>query len=133
MNSQGRDMRKLIVLRKKVFAGSFLPYWIIAGFGKDIFMKKYNFDGDLCEMNAEGRPVPRITMEELDNIGIRINNGQIKEISVADDSNSLFVSTIDGCLSNEINVDDCLKTREGQITINTRGGFKNLSYPVVEC
>ena len=125
-------MKKLIVLRKKAFTGSLLPYWIIAGFGKDIFMEKYNFDGDLCEMSANGWPIPRITVEELDRIGTRINNGQIKEISVADDMDNLFVSTMDGCLSNEINVDDCLKTNEGQITINTKGGFKNLPYPVVE-
>lgn len=126
-------MRKLIILRKKAFAGSLLPYWIITGFSKEIFVEKYNFDGDLCEMSAEGIPVPRITIEELDRIGIRINSGQIKEISVADDIHNLFVSTMDGCLSNEINVDDCLKTNEGQITIYTKGGFKNLSYPVVKC
>ncbi len=71
--------------------------------------------------------------EDLDTIGTRINNGQIKEISVADDVNNLFVSTMDGCFSNEINVDDCLKINEGRITINTKSGFRNLSYPVVEC
>lgn len=126
-------MRKLIILRKKAFAGSLLPYWIITGFSKENFVEKYNFNGDLCEMSAEGIPVPRIMIEELDRIGIRINSGQIKEISVVDDIHHLFVSTMDGCLSNEINVDDCLKTNEGQITINTKGGFKNLSYPVVKC
>lgn len=110
-----------------------MPYWIIAGFSKDIFMKEYGLDGDLCEMSANGWPVSRISIEELDRIGIRINNGQIKEILIADDINNLFVSTMDGCLSNEINVDDCLQTNEGQITINTKGGFKQLSYPVVEC
>lgn len=126
-------MKKLIVLRKKAFAGALLPYWIIAGFRKDIFKEKHNFDGDLCEMSAMGWPIRRITVEELDRIGIRINNGQIIEISVADDIHNLFVSTMDGCLSNEINVDDYLKTNEGQITINTKGGFKNMSYPVVAC
>lgn len=45
-------MKKLIVSRKKVFAGSLLPYWIIVGFSKVIFMQKYNYDGDLCEMSA---------------------------------------------------------------------------------
>lgn len=126
-------MKKLIVSREKVFAGSLLPYWIIVGFSKVIFMQKYNFDGDLCEMSAEGNPIPRITVEELDRIGVRISNGQIKKFSVADDGNNLFISTMDGCLSNEIDVDDCLKNNEGRITINTKGGFKNLSYPVVEC
>lgn len=130
---KGTDMKKLIVSREKVFAGSLLPYWIIAGFSKIIFMQKYNFEGDLCEMSTEGIPISRITIEELDRIGTRINNGQTKEISIADDVNNLFVSTMDGCLSNEINVDDCLKNNEGRITINTKGGFNNLSYPVVEC
>lgn len=126
-------MKKLIVLRKKVFAGSLLPYWVIVGFHKDVFMRKHNFDGDLCEMSAEGRPISRITVEELDRIGIRIKNGQVKEILVTDDTHNLFVSSMDGCLSNEMNVDECLKTKEGRITINTKGGFKNLSYPVIEC
>lgn len=126
-------MKKLIVLRKKVFAGSLLPYWVIVGFHKDVFMRKHNFDGDLCEMSAEGRPISRITVEELDRIGIRIKNGQEKEILVTDDTHNLFVSSMDGCLSNEMNVDECLKTKEGRITINTKGGFKNLSYPVIEC
>lgn len=116
-----------------MFAGSLLPYWIIVGISKAAFMQKYNFDGDLCEMSTTGRPISRITVEELDKIGIRINSGQIKEISVAVAVNNLFVSTMDGCLSNEINIDDCLKTNEGRITINTKGGFKNMSYPVVEC
>lgn len=126
-------MKKLIVLRKKAFAGSLLPYWIIAGLRKETFMERYGFNGDLCEMSAWGRPVPRITVEELDRIGTRITNGQIKWISVADDVDNLFVSTMDGCLSNEISVDACLKTRGGQITINTKGGFKNLPYPVIAC
>ena len=125
-------MKKLIVSRKKVFAGLLLPYWIIVGFSKVIFMQKYNFDGNLCEMSAGGHPIPRITVEELDRIGVRINNGQVKKISVADDVNHLFISTMDGCLSNEINIDDCLETNEGRITVNTKGGFKNLSYPVIE-
>lgn len=61
-------------------------------------------------MSAEGMPISRITVEELDRIGTRINNGQIKEISAADDVNNLFVSTMNGCLSNI-----------------------NLPYPVVAC
>lgn len=63
-------MKKLIISRKKTFAGSLLPYWIIVGFRKAVFMQKYKFDEDLCEMNTEGRPLSGITMEELDKIGI---------------------------------------------------------------
>lgn len=129
---KGKNMKKLLVSRKKAFAGSLLPYWIIVGFSKDIFIQKYNFDGDLCEMSALGRAISRINIEELDRIGTRIKNGQTLEISVADNVNYLFVSTMDGCLSNEINIEDCLKINEGRITINTKGGLKNLSYPVVE-
>lgn len=32
----------------------------------------------------------------------------------------------------EIDMDDCLKTNEKQAIIKTKGGFKKLSYPVVE-
>lgn len=109
-----------------------MPYWIIVGFRKDVFVQEYHLDGDLCKMDTSGRPISRIEIEELDRIGTRIKNGQILEISVADDAHHLFVSTMDGCLSNEINLDDCLKTDEGRITITTKGGWKTLSYPFVE-
>lgn len=125
-------MKKIFALRKKAFAGSLLPYWVIVGFSKTYFMQKYNLDGDLCAINAWGNALSRIDIEELDKIGIRINNGQAIEISVADDVSDLFVITMDGCLSNEINIDDCLKTNERRVTIKTKGGFKRLPYPVVE-
>ena len=54
------------------------------------------------------------------------------ELPVEDDVSSLFVITMDGCLSNEIDIDDCLKTNEKQAIIKTKGGFKKLAYPVVE-
>ena len=125
-------MKKIFVLRKKAFAGSLLPYWIIVGISKASFMQNYDIDGDLCDMDTWGNAVSRIDIEELDKIGTRINNGQVIELPVEDDVSSLFVITMDGCLSNEIDIDDCLKTNEKQAIIKTKGGFKKLSYPVVE-
>lgn len=130
---KGAHMEKLIVLREKAFAGALLPYWIIIGFSKIIFMQKHNFGEALCEISVEGNSIPRITVEELDRIGISINNGQTKMISAADDVNHLFISTMGGRLLNEIDVDDCMKNHERRITINTEDGFKSLFYPVVMC
>lgn len=117
-------MKKLIVSRKKAFADALLPYWIIVGFSKIIFMQEHNFDEDLCEMSVEVNSIPRITVEELDRIGIRINNGKTKMISVADDVNHLFISTMGGCLSNEIDVDDCMKNNERRITVIQKTDLK---------
>lgn len=119
-------MQKITIVRKKKFAGALVPYWIIIG-DKDAFMQEHGFTGDLCEMADSGYAVSRITVEELDSVGVRINNGQTVELEVPEEAVSLFVSTMDGCLSNEVSFVD------GQrMTITTAGGFRKLPYPVVE-
>ena len=119
-------MQKITIVWKKKFAGALVPYWIIIG-DKDAFMQEHGFTGDLCEMADSGYAVSRITVEELDSVGVRINNGQTVELEVPEEAVSLFVSTMDGCLSNEVSFVD------GQrMTITTAGGFRKLPYPVVE-
>ncbi|MBQ6592467.1 MAG: hypothetical protein IJH98_06205, partial [Solobacterium sp.] len=94
---------------------------------KDAFMQEHGFTDDLCEMADSGYAVPRITVEELDSVGARINNGQTVELEVPKEIDELFVSTMDGCLSNRVSFVD-----GQQITITTAGGFRRLPYPVVE-
>lgn len=124
-------MKKLIITRKKKFSGAILPYWIIVGTRKKLFMQHYGFEGDLCKMNFQGFAVARIDVEELDRLGTRIGNGQTIEFEVADDVDNLFVSTMQGCLSNEINIDEYLASGK-KVVINTTGGFTKLSCPVIE-
>lgn len=113
-----------------------MPYWIIVHEGKRVFMKDHDLNGDICDMTSAGFPVTRISIEELDRIGTRIMNGQTMEMELHDDVSTMFVSTMfvstmDGSLSNEINVDEYVSSGK-PIVINTKGGFKNLSYPVIE-
>jgi hypothetical protein len=122
----GKNMKKITIARKKKFAGALVPYWIILG-DKEAFMQEHGFTGDLCVMADSGYAVPRITVEELDRIGTRINNGQVLELEVPEEIDTLFVSTMDGCLSNGIPVKD-----GQQMIITTVGGFRKLPYPVIE-
>lgn len=124
-------MKKLIITRKKKFAGALLPYWIMVGTRKKLFMQQYGFEGDLCKMDFQGFAVARIDVKELDRLGTRIGNGQTIEFEVADDVENLFVSTMQGCLSNEVNIDEYLASGK-KVVINTTGGFKKLSCPVIE-
>ena len=124
-------MKTIKVIRKKKFAGVVMPYWIIFSKSTDDFKAEFGFSGDLCEMSESGFPVSRIDIQELDRLGTRIMNGQTIELELDDDVSSLFISTMDGCLSNEINIDERIASGN-MVVINTKGGFKNLPHPVVE-
>ena len=84
--------------------------------------------GDLCDHDKWGQPISRIEVSELDQIGIRIKNGQIMEVPVQEDTVSIFVITFSGSISNELLIDETKNT----ITITTKGGFKTVSYPHIE-
>jgi len=124
-------MKKIKVTRKKKFTGALMPYWIIVNERKSIFMNDYALNGDICDITSSGVPVARISIEELDCLGTRIMNGQTIEMELNNDISTMFISTMDGTLSNEINIDEFVAF-EKPIVINTKGGFKNLSYPVIE-
>lgn len=120
-------MKKLRITRKKAFAGACLPYWVITGTGREAFMREHGFEGELCAMAENGFPVPRITAAELDDAGTRILNGQTLVIET--DADSLFVSTADGCVSNEVILDE---RTEHEVLISTEGGFRVLPHPVLK-
>lgn len=124
-------MKIISVTRKKKFAGAVMPYWIIFQKSKADFMSEFGLQDDACKMSEAGFPVSRIDIHELDCIGTRIMNGQTIELELADDITTLFVSTMDGYLSNEINVDEYITPGKAAV-INTKGGFKDISYPVIE-
>ncbi len=119
------------VTRKKKFAGAVMPYWIICQESKNDLMSRLELKGDACEMSEAGFPLPRIDIQELDRIGTRIMNGQTIELELADDILTLFVSTMDGFFSDEINIDEYISMGKS-VVINTKGGFKDLSHPVIE-
>ncbi len=124
-------MKKIVITRKKKFAGAMMPYWIVYQKTKAEFMSEFGLEGDACNMSEAGFPIARLDVEELDRIGTRIMNGQTIELELADDISGLFVSTMDGYLSNEINADEYISS-EKTVVIDSKGGFKDLSHPVIE-
>ena len=124
-------MKNIKVIRKKKFAGAVMPYWIIVHKAKTDFKAEFGFEGDACDMSMAGFPVSRIDMHILDSIGTRILNGQTIELELEDEVKTIFASTMDGYLSNEINVDEYIALGK-QVVINTKGGFKNIPHPVIE-
>ena len=124
-------MKKIVITRKKKFAGAMMPYWIVYQKTKAEFMSEFGLEGDACNMSEAGFPIARLDVEELDRIGTRIMNGQTIELELADDISGMFVSTMDGYLSNEINADEYISS-EKTVVINTKGGFKDLSHPIIE-
>ena len=124
-------MRSVTVTRKKKLAGAIMPYWVITRVGKAEFCSEHGLEGDMCEQSSNGFPVPRIDMSILDGIGTRISSGETVSIELNEGDKSLFVSTVDGCLSNEVSLEDFWETGL-KITVTTKGGFMTLPHPVVE-
>ena len=123
-------METLTITRKRAFASALMPFWIIVSReSRQAFMEAHGMDTPLGKHDALGQPVQRITVEELDQTGIRINNGQTVEVTVEDGEAFLFVSTMDGSLSDEIRID---AMKGNALVITVRGGFKTISYPHLE-
>ena len=129
MNENGSATKTLIVSRKKKIASALMPYWIIVGISKKDFMEQYGLNDDLCQNSKSGHPIPRIDISILDEIGIRIKNGETVSLKLEDTVHFVFASTMDGSLSNEIILDD---SAEKHLTLTTKGGFATISYPVFE-
>ena len=122
-------MKSIKIIRKRSFASALMPYWIVfSKIPKTSFLQSHGFVGDLCDHDKWGQPISRIEVSELDQIGIRIKNGQIIEVPVQDDTVSIFVITVSGSISNELLIDEINDT----LTIKTKGGFKTVSYPYIE-
>ena len=122
-------MKSIKVIRKRSFASALIPYWIVfSKIPKNRFLQSHGFVGDLCDHDKWGQPISRMELSELDQIGIRIENGQIMEVPLHEDAVSVFVVTVDGSISNELLIDEI----KDAITITTKGGFKTVSCPHIE-
>lgn len=122
-------MKSIKVIRKRSFASALMPYWIVVSkITKNSFLQSHGFVEDLCDHDKFGQPISRIEVSELDQIGIRIKNGQILEVPVQEDTVSIFVIAVGGSISNEV----LLNETKDSITITTKGGFKTVSYPHIE-
>lgn len=124
-------MKRLIITRQFMQAASMVPFWVIPG-SKQAFMVQFGLEGDFCQQDKFGQPVPRIDPAVLDANGARIASGEQITIDLADNVCSVFASTYSGSLSNERIL------RGGQyingyetyyLTITTKGGRKIVSYP----
>ena len=122
-------MKSITVIRKRSFASALMPYWIVfSKISKTSFLQSHGFVGDMCDHDKWGQPISRIEVSELDQIGIRIKNGQIMEVPVPKDTVSIFVIAVGGSISNELLIDETSDT----LTITTKGGIKTVSYPHIE-
>ena len=121
-------MKSILVIRKRSFASALMPYWIVfSKIPKTSFLQSHGFVGDLCDHDKWGQPISRIEVSELDQIGIRIKNGQIMEVPVPKDTVSIFVITVGGSISNESPIGAKLMgARVGQvITVDAPNGKYN--------
>ena len=121
-------MKTIRISRKRQFRSALMPYWIIIGISKEQFMQEHGLEGDLVSHSEIGQGIPRINISVLDEIGIRIQNGETLTLEVQEET-FLFASTIDGSLSNEILLSS-LKEQNYQII--TLGGWTGVSYPHIE-
>lgn len=127
-------MKKIIISRDKKLASAIVPYWIIIGVSKNEFMNTYDLEEDLCQNDIYGQVIPRIDSNVLSELGIPIKRGQSIEIELTDDANTLFVCTLHGSLSNEIKLDTIVpESGVYQVNITTKGGWKTVSYPYIDC
>ena len=123
-------LKRLFINRERKFASALLPYWIITSITKKEFMCKYNLEGDLCKFNAMGQAIPRIEISTLDSVGTRISNGQTLLIDLSDETETIFASTMNGCLSAEVDLKDFeVNVNYYEICLSTKGGLIGLSYP----
>ena len=112
-------MKRLIVTRQNMQVASMVPFWVIPG-SKQAFMAQFGLEGDFCQQDRFGQPVPRIA------------NGEQITIDLADNVRSVFASTYSGSLSNEriLQGGQLINGYETYyITITTKGGTKIVSYP----
>ena len=122
-------MKTVTVQRKQKFASAWMPYWLITGISKKDFMNRLGLEGDLCTHTIMGQPVSRIDISILDTIGTRIENGKTVELTLGDDVRTIFASSMDGSLSNEVILQDA---DTQHLTLTTKGGFKTVNYPYFE-
>lgn len=123
-------MKQIVVTRRKQFASSLMPFWIIVGQSKAEFMAKHSLTCDRVKANLMGQPIRQLDdLSVLDAAGTRIANGQTVTLEVADDIRTVFAATMDGALSNEIALGCC---GDASIRLTVKGGLLVPSYPWLE-
>jgi hypothetical protein len=127
-------MKRIIVTRKKKFACALMPYWVIPG-SKQAFKTQFGIYEDIGLHDGFGQPVQRIDPAVLDANGVRIGNGGQIAIDLDDSVFTVFASTMQGSLSNEVYL------QGGQLVngietyylnMTTKGGVKTVGYPWFE-
>lgn len=123
-------MKRLIITRRKKFSGALMPFWIIAGQSKTEFMAKHGLTNDQIKADLWGQPIPQLDdVSVLDAAGTRILNGQTVTLEVPDDIRTAFAATMDGALSNEMQLGSDAGIR---LTLSAKGGMIVPAYPFLE-
>lgn len=76
-----------------------------------------------------GQAINRVDVDMLNRIGTPLRNGMSVSIDLTDDAVSVFVITMTGSISNEIQIKDL---DASNLIILTKGGWNTVSYPVLE-
>ncbi len=118
-------MKILQLNRKKKFAGALLPYWIIIKISKAEFLEMTQKSHDVSDQTVEDG----YSFIDYNSFGVPIKNGKTIEVEIADNINSFFVTNGVGGISDEIIID--VNDVEFSYQIDTKGGFKNASFPYV--
>ena len=127
-------MKRLIVTRQSMQVASMVPFWVIPG-SKQAFMIQFGLEGDFCQTDKFGQPVPRIDPNILDANGERIANGEQITIDLADNVRSVFASTYSGSLSNEVLLQGGQFINGAEtfyLNMTVKGGLTSCSYPWFE-
>jgi hypothetical protein len=124
-------MKRIIVTRKKKFACALMPYWVIPG-SKQAFKTQFGIYEDIGQHDFFGQPISRIDPAVLEANGRMIRSGEQIAIDLDDNVFTIFASTLQGSLSNEVYL------QGGQLVngietfylnMTTKGGMKTVSYP----
>ena len=127
-------MKRLIITRQFMQAASMVPFWVIPG-SKQAFMAQFGLEGDFCQQDRFGQPVPRIDPAVLDANGARIASGEQITIDLADNVCSVFASTYSGSLSNEVLLQGGQFINGAEtfyLNMTVKGGLTSCSYPWFE-
>lgn len=121
-------MRSIVITRKKKFASGLLPFWIISA---DVCVQnsaRFQTIGEV-QVDWNGHPRSTLHIRLLDEIGVRIGNGETVTVEVPDDVTAVYAVTMDDILSNACPLSG---KAECKLVLTVKGGFRQPSYPWFE-
>lgn len=129
---------KLIITRRKKFGAALVPFWIIPDAAQQEYLSGPEHLPENAKLTASGFPVPTVTVDLLDRIGIRIGNGETVTAELPDSVQAVYAATMDGLLSKPAALagyadgSDETGAAVFRLTLTARGGFARPVTPQFE-